>query len=95
MKWTIVQHSGFGYGNKVGFKYGLEPRSLKTKASQNRVIKAGGVLYESYMAADDAAEGFMYPPGHRSIYPNCRPFGGFGRAKVDGLRLFIPKQEDV
>jgi len=71
-KWTVVQHSGFGYGGKPAFEKGLETRMCRTQTEKNRVIKAGGVLFD-YMGAEKFAEKAMYPDTEaRVLCPTVR-----------------------
>jgi len=90
--WTIVQHSGWGYGQKPGFEKGLEPREIPTRALRNLVERVGGVVYEDYLEADEAAHELMFPPGHpeHMLYPNF--MGTFSEKKIDGLRIAIPRR---
>lgn len=103
--YTLVQHSGYGYGHKPGFKQGLESREVKRKGDINRVRKLGGYLFENYAEAEEAAHKLMYPPdgvgprGERLVeegfylYPRFK--GTFSDAVVDGLRIAIrPMTED-
>lgn len=92
-KWTLVQHSGYGYAGKPGFKQGLEVRSLNRKNQLTAVTKAGGMLFDSYMEAHDMMEKLMYPEDYTGIYPQFR--GTFSSHQVDGLRVAIPLREVV
>ena len=86
--WTIVQHSGFGYAGKPGFKKGLEIRAINTEAQSDKVFKANGVLFDNYLAADDYCEEEGYPTGVTGMYP--RAPGSFSTKKIDGLYIYIP-----
>jgi len=88
-KYTLVQHSGYGYGGDSGFSLAVEPRSLSTKAELQRVEKAGGLVFDSYSAASDRGYDENYSPEVNGIYP--RAHGRFAAAKVDGLCIYIPE----
>ena len=91
--WTLVQHSGYGYGGNEGFAQGLELRSIETVGERNRVLKAGGVIYDDYEAAMVAENNGMYPKGYEGIYPNAQ--GTFSDKEVDGLKIYIPDRTPV
>lgn len=90
--YTLVQHSGYGYADKPGFDKGLETREICTRAERNLVERVGGVVYEDYVQADEAAFELMYPPGNppHMLYPCFQ--GTFSEKKIDGLRIAIPKR---
>jgi len=87
MFYTIVQHSAYGYGAEPQFQHGLETRQVNTKAEHAKVRKAGGVIME-YIEAEDFVESESYPPSNSGLVPAAR--GSFARAKVDGLRIYVP-----
>jgi hypothetical protein len=86
-KHTLVQHSGFGYGSKVAFYKGVETRTLETGMDVLRVAVAGGLIYNSYAEAEDAAEAENYPEEHTGIIPCVE--GTFADLEIDGLRVYI------
>jgi hypothetical protein len=100
-KWTIVQHSGYGYAGKPGFEHAVETRMLATVAEQRRAKKAGGLLFDSWKEAEDFAEGANHPPDHEEIalkgellsglHPAAK--GTFSKLLVDGLAIYIPVRE--
>ena len=92
-KWTLVQHSGYGYGEKEGFRRGVEIRSLSTVGEVRIVQKAGGVVFDSYDDAMEAEESENYPPGTVGMYPNAQ--GQFSDKIIDDLRIYIPKRNAV
>jgi hypothetical protein len=88
-KWTIVQHSGFGYGGKPGFEKAIETRQVSTLKEQTTVLKAGGLLFDDWKTADDyendpkvVGEG-MYP----------RVPGTFSNHEIDGLKIYVPPKK--
>jgi hypothetical protein len=87
-KWTLVQHSGFGYGQKPEFRAAVETREVTGKTLE-KVKRAGGVLFDSYGEAEDASDRENYPPGTSGLVPNAR--GAFHtKLEVDQLRLYLP-----
>ena len=92
-KWTLVQHSGYSYGHDPGFKAGLELRSVLRKAEQQKILKAGGLLFDSYQEAEEMSEKLMYPEGYDGIYPRFR--GTFSEYQIDGSPVAIPVREIV
>lgn len=91
--YTLVQHSGYGYGGHPQFQRGLESRRLHSKAQRDKVVKVGGVAYPGYMEAEDAAERFMFPEGYDGIVPLAG--GRFSAARIDRLRIYVPAHEAV
>ncbi len=90
MKYTLVQHSGYGYAGKEGFKQGLEIRSVHTKKDESIVRKAGGVLFDSYRLIDQLSDRLTEST---SLYPNYR--GTFSDVKLDDLRIAIITPEMI
>lgn len=91
--WVIVQHSGCGYGEKPGFKQGLELRSVDTKTAKMRVLNAGGLLFNTYMEASNFCDDESYPNAkdYDGLYP--RAPGTFSRHKIDDLKIYLPKDK--
>jgi hypothetical protein len=87
-KWTIVQHSGFGYAGKEGFKQATETRKISTAGELKIVKRAGGVLFSTYREAEEFSEKANYPDGYNSLYPAVK--GTFSSKKVDGLAIYVP-----
>lgn len=88
--YTVVQHSAFARTEDPTFKQGLETRIVDTKKQQATVRVAGGMLFASYMEAEDYAEAQMYLPQARYYGLAPEASGTFARAKIDGLRIYIP-----
>jgi hypothetical protein len=87
-KWTIVQHSGFGYAGKETFRHATETRKLSNKTELKAVQKAGGLVFDSYAEAEDFSDRANYPIGYQGIVPNAR--GTFSVREIDGLAVYIP-----
>ena len=87
-KWTVVQHSGYGYTNKPGFRQAVETRKLATVGEVRLVERAGGVVFDNYLLAEEFAERANYPADNNSIYPRAK--GTFSLLKIDGLRIYKP-----
>ncbi|MEO6159048.1 MAG: hypothetical protein ABIQ39_15635 [Ilumatobacteraceae bacterium] len=93
-RYTLVQHSGYGYAGKEGFAKAVETRRVSSDKVADAIVAAGGVVIDGYVAAEDAAENENYPPDLEGLYPRVN--GRFGQRKVDGLALYIPKiKEDA
>lgn len=92
-KWTLVQHSGYGFGGDTQFIRAVEIASIETKKEIDTIEKLGGLIFDSYIDADEAEYAENYPdPNDQSIIPNCR--GTFARAKISGLKIYIPLSKD-
>lgn len=91
--WTIVQHSGYGYGGKDGFYHATETRKINTNQELTRVKKAGGLVFDNYQEATDFSDKANYPEGTVGIYPKAR--GTFSSEKIDGLYIYIPVRNVV
>lgn len=92
-KWTIVQHSGWGYNMDPTFQRAVEMRHVGTKAEQTKVEKAGGILFDTYGEAADFEE------KANGISTEEIPFltvkGKFSDKDIDGLKIYIPVREVV
>jgi hypothetical protein len=88
IQWTIVQHSGFGYTNNPEFEAGLETRQVSKAGDRKRVQTVGGLLFDSYEAAEKFADEAMYPPGTPGLIPQAP--GAFTKLMVDGLAIYLP-----
>lgn len=87
-KWTLVQHSGFGYSRKPEFQKAVELRQIEGKDIE-RVEKARGVVFDSYGDAAASEDLENYPPNTVGICPNVR--GTFhAKIQIDGLAVYLP-----
>ena len=90
-KRTLVQHSGYQEGARPQFERALETRVV-TAAQAKKVLAAGGLVYDDYAAAEDAADALMYESGN-TIVPGAR--GTFSPTlRVDGLRVYLPPKDE-
>lgn len=89
-KYTIVQHSGFGYSQNPQFEHAVETRQIQNSAEMIRVNRAHGLIFDSYKEAEDFAEKANYPADTdpKSIIPNAK--GKFSVWLIDGLKIYIP-----
>lgn len=89
-KWTLVQHSGFGYAEKPGWELAVETRLITTDVELKRVESVGGYVFDSYGEADDQEFKSNYPKGSGDalMYPCVQ--GTFSDKELDGLRIYIP-----
>lgn len=90
--YTIVQHSGAGYGYKPEFEQGLEIREVTDGRFQNKIRTLGGKLFATWSEADDYVDSESYQPGNESLIPNAP--GTFVDYEVDELKLYIPKENN-
>lgn len=88
-RWTVVQHSGFGYGGNATFMKSLEVREVNNMADVKAILKAGGLFFNSYTEATKYEEEEPYKDND-SIIPCVQ--GTFADVKVDGLAIYIPKR---
>jgi hypothetical protein len=84
MMYTIVQHTGYTVGGKPEFKQAVEERCITSSADVAHVAKAGGLLYNSYQEAREAAEKFNYPAGYTGYIPQAK--GTFTRPANNGFK---------
>jgi hypothetical protein len=87
-KWTVVQHSGYGYKGNPQFKQAVETRQVQTKGEMSLVERSGGVVFDSYLLAEEFAERANYPADYNGIIPDAR--GTFSKLMIDSLRIYIP-----
>jgi hypothetical protein len=91
-KYTLVQHSAYGYKRNPQFRKAVEVRRLNNATEVKRVERANGVVIDGYREAEDLAERINYPSdmNPRSIIPEAR--GSFSTLEIDSLRIYIPKR---
>jgi hypothetical protein len=87
-KWTVVQHSGYGYKGNPQFQQAVETRQLHTIGELRRVEQSGGVVFDSYLLAEEFAERANYPADYKGIIPDAR--GTFSSQTIDQLRIYKP-----
>jgi hypothetical protein len=90
-KWTVVQHSGYGYNDNPQFEQAVEVRQIHTKGELRLVERVGGVLFDGYLLAEEFAEHANYPADHNGIIPAAK--GTFSKLAIDGLKIYIPVRE--
>lgn len=89
-KWTIVQHSAYGYKGEHQFEKGLESREVRSREAQRAVEKVGGQLFDSYIEAETWAAEEQYPdPSYRGLIPQAP--GEFAETGVNGLAIYVPR----
>lgn len=93
VKYTVVQHSAFGYKDDPQFEAGLETRRVTTQKAQRDVIKVGGLLFDGQHEAETFCDEAMYPVGVEGLIPAAR--GTFAALKVDSLAVYISVREVV
>jgi hypothetical protein len=93
-RWTVVQHSGYGYARNPQFKEGLEVRQVSNVTTARKIERLGGVLFDSWEAADAYAEEEMYATVQGFGLIPAAP-GSFASMVVDGLAVYIPAKVGV
>lgn len=88
VRYTVVQHSAFGYKGDPTFENGLETRRITTKGEAALVARAGGVIFPTYGSAEDYAFDQMYCNVTEGIIPKAS--GKFSHLKIDDLAIYIP-----
>lgn len=86
--YTLVRHNLWTIERFPKFFRGLEPLFV-APARRQIILDCGGVLFDSYDEAWDAAEGFMYPTGDMTVSAN--PFGAFREILSLRQPLFVPE----
>ena len=92
-RWTLVQHSAYGYQAKPGWDKAVETRQITTTEELARVQSVHGYVFETYDAADDQEMKSNYPKGTTDTltYPEC--LGTFSHKEIDGLKIYMPAVE--
>lgn len=91
-KYTLVQHSGYGYAERSEFKAAVETRMITRAAEERRVLNAGGIVLDKPSDAYRREDEENYPPGTPGLTPRAK--GSFSRKKIDGLPIYIPPFEE-
>lgn len=86
-QYTIVQHSGFGWGHKPAFARAVELKGV-TPAEARKVKKVGGILFDNYSDASDFEDKANGVDGSR---PFLQVAGTFSDEHIEGLRIYIPQ----
>ena len=98
-KWTLVQHSAYGYMEKPGWESAVETRRITTDAELKRVESVGGFVLNSYDEADKQEYASNYPEDHPThtanelLYPGVN--GTFSDKELDGLKIYIPVRQVI
>lgn len=87
-KYTLVQHSGYGYGGKETFKKAVEVMHLDGPRDVALVSKYGGLIYNTYAEARRAEEYLNGIDGKRPFLSVPGTF--LAPVKIDGLALYVP-----
>lgn len=92
-KYTLVQHSGFAWGDNPEFARAVETRSINDK--EEAIVRgAGGVVFDDYTSADAGEYAANYPDDGMGLMPLAK--GSFHTLiAIDGLALFIPAESSV
>ena len=69
-RWTLVRHSKFAAHGDETFRNAVEPAGLTTHQQLGEVIDAGGLVFDTYPKAEDAADEVSQPAMDRHLYPD-------------------------
>ncbi|MEU3979704.1 hypothetical protein AB0F77_06250 [Streptomyces sp. NPDC026672] len=91
-RWTLVQHSAYVAKQDPRFQHQVEQVSITTEAELGRVLNLGGLVFDSYMAADDAVDDVNNPtgPDGQPVEPTLTFHHSY---KQSGLPLYIAPKE--
>jgi hypothetical protein len=84
--WTLIRHSAWSVKQDPAFEHAVETTPLTPKQAA-QVLSAGGLLFDSYVAASDREEAENYPAEVQGIIPRAR--GSFVRRAGLG-EVYIP-----
>ena len=87
-KYTLVQHSGWVAGGNPQFRDAVEEWVLDSEAQERKVKEVGGLVFDSYSSASNAADEENYPPEIKGIIPRVR--GTFSTKHVRGAAIYVP-----
>jgi hypothetical protein len=90
-KWTLVQHSAFSGKGDYQFRYAVEEALIERDSDIAKVVRAGGLIFHSYLDASGAEYKENYPPEVQGLTPHVR--GTFASLEIDGRKVYIPKRE--
>lgn len=90
--YAIVQHSAFGYKGDSVFQQALESRSVVSRSQIAEIRKVGGLMFDTYMEAEDFCDDAMYPETLNDLIPQAK--GTFAAYQIDGLAVYIPFRMD-
>lgn len=92
-RWTLVQHSAYGYQEKPGWEKAVETKMISTGKELVDVTNEGGLVLESYNEADEREMQENYPDlaGAALTYPRVK--GTFSNKTLDGLRIYVPAKD--
>jgi hypothetical protein len=99
-KWTLVQHSAFGYQEKPGWDKAVETRLITTDVELKRVESVEGFVFDNYNEASSQEYKSNYPDGveiegreFTLTYPEVK--GTFSDKELDGLKIYIPLRQII
>lgn len=85
--YTLVQHSAFVGKQDPAFEHGVEEWAIDGNAAMRAVVAVGGLVFNDYGTAHDAAFNVNYPESARGLMPQA---GGTFRGEVDGMPIYVP-----
>lgn len=89
--YTVVQHSAWTAKQDPQFERGLEVASINDRQAE-KVRALGGLVFDSWVEADDWADAEMYPEGYTLLTPIAPgTFTKHNIAKIEGRPIYVPK----
>lgn len=86
VKFTLVRHSAYGINRDADFRHAVEEHAI-VDGMIPRILKAGGLIFDTYKEAFDAAQAYNYPPGTQALIPQAQgEFKNVGSVRA----VFIP-----
>lgn len=79
--WTLVQHSGFGYGGREEMQDFVEARVVMSQKELDKINKANGFVLDKFEDIEKAEIKFGFDVK-----------GTFANSKIDGLRILKEQQ---
>lgn len=94
-RYTLVQHSGYFRARDFQFRLAVEFAVIPNERAEQRVVGAGGVVFEDYESAQKAEYDANYPPGTEGIVPHVRGSFSKNTLSTKGPRIYVPAREMV
>jgi hypothetical protein len=85
-RYTVARHSAYGEGARPAFARALQPAIIETTEEVALVTRAGGVLFDSFEAAEAYCQDEQYPGP--LMFPDAP--GSFSPTELRGHALYLP-----
>ncbi len=88
-QYTLARHRAYAVAANPDFDDAVQFLAV-TPLQRTIVRSAGGVLYDTLDAAQQAQQAENFPPGHTGKRPIAR--GHFSSLRIGGAEIYIPRQ---